>query len=208
MEWLKACVVFSGGIWRDALWDLEQTRTFLHWLAQIQQGQGTQKWPHVLLKDEFLSCLGAFALGVECSFPRSVQDWLPLDLQFSTSVSSLKRPSLKWSLLHPPVTVHHIPAFMSFMHIPIFVVKLLSGVWFFVTAWTAARQASLSFTISWSLLKFMSIELMRLSNHLMLCCPLLLLPSYSKCFLFFFFFYWCIYLLNVCFPHWNVSSRG
>ena len=90
-------------------------------------------------------------------------------------------------------TVHHIPACMSFMHIPIFVVKSLSGVWFLATAWTAARQASLSSTVSCSLLKFMSIEQMRLSNHLMLCRPLLLLPSYSKCFFFPFtnvFIYW------------------
>ena len=43
--------------------------------------------------------------------------------------------------------------------------------------WTAARQAFLSFTISQSLLKFMSIELLMPSNHLILCCPLLLLPS-------------------------------
>ena len=41
----------------------------------------------------------------------------------------------------------------------------------------AARLASLSFTISWSLLRFMSIESVMLSNHLILCCPLLLLPS-------------------------------
>ena len=41
----------------------------------------------------------------------------------------------------------------------------------------AGHQTSLSFTISWSLLKPMSIELMMLSNHLILCCPLLLLPS-------------------------------
>jgi len=46
-----------------------------------------------------------------------------------------------------------------------------------VTPWTAAHQSSLSFTISWSLLKLMSVELMMPSNHLILCCPLLLLPS-------------------------------
>ena len=46
-----------------------------------------------------------------------------------------------------------------------------------MTPWTAARQASLSFTISQSLLKLMSIELMKPSNHLILCCPLLLLPT-------------------------------
>ena len=44
------------------------------------------------------------------------------------------------------------------------------------TAWTAARQASLSITISRSLLKLMSIESMMPSNYLILCCPLLLLP--------------------------------
>ena len=46
-----------------------------------------------------------------------------------------------------------------------------------MTPWTAARQASLSITNSWSLLKLMSIELVMPSNHLILCCPLLLLPS-------------------------------
>ena len=46
-----------------------------------------------------------------------------------------------------------------------------------VSPWTAACQASLSFTISQSLLKFMSIESLMPSNHLTLCCPLLLLPS-------------------------------
>ena len=47
----------------------------------------------------------------------------------------------------------------------------------FAAPWTAACQASLSITNSWSLLKLMSIELVMPSNHLFLCCPLLLLPS-------------------------------
>ena len=55
--------------------------------------------------------------------------------------------------------------------------SLLSRVQLFVTPWTAALQASLPFTISWSLLKFMSIESVISSNHLILCHPLLLLPS-------------------------------
>ena len=46
-----------------------------------------------------------------------------------------------------------------------------------VTSWTEAHQASLSSTVSWSLLKFMSISSVMLSNHLILCHPLLLLPS-------------------------------
>ena len=56
-------------------------------------------------------------------------------------------------------------------------VQLFSSVQLFVTPWTAARQASLSITNSWSLPKLMSIELVMPSNHLILCCPLLLLPS-------------------------------
>ena len=59
----------------------------------------------------------------------------------------------------------------------VFVIQLLSHVLLFGTLWTAASQASLSFTISWSLVKLMSIELVMLSNHLILCHPLLLLPS-------------------------------
>ena len=56
-------------------------------------------------------------------------------------------------------------------------VQLLSSVRFFVTAWTAAHQASLSITNSQSLLKLMSIKSVMPSNHLILCHPLLLLSS-------------------------------
>ena len=53
----------------------------------------------------------------------------------------------------------------------------LSCIQLFATPWTAARQASPSFTTSWSLLKLMSIKSVMPSDHLLLCCPLLLLPS-------------------------------
>ena len=56
-------------------------------------------------------------------------------------------------------------------------VQLLGCVWLFATPWTAACQAPLSFTNSQSLLKFISTELVMLSNYLILCGPLLLLPS-------------------------------
>ena len=59
----------------------------------------------------------------------------------------------------------------------IVVVQWLSPVQLFVTPWTAAHQASLSFTISQSLLKLMSLESVMPSNLLILCHPLLLLPS-------------------------------
>ena len=57
------------------------------------------------------------------------------------------------------------------------VVQLPSQVQLFATPWTATCHASLSYTVSQSFLKLMSIELMMPSNHLILCCPLLLLPS-------------------------------
>ena len=56
-------------------------------------------------------------------------------------------------------------------------IQSLSGVLLFVTPWTAARQASLSITNSQSLLKLISIESVMPSNHLILCRPLLFLPS-------------------------------
>ena len=59
----------------------------------------------------------------------------------------------------------------------VIVVQSLSCVWLFVTPWTAAHQASLSFTISGRLLKLLYIESVMLSNHPVFCHPLLLLSS-------------------------------
>ena len=56
------------------------------------------------------------------------------------------------------------------------VVQSLSGIQFIVTPWTAAHQAPLSFTVSQSLLKVMSIEWVMSPNHLILCHPLFVLP--------------------------------
>ena len=58
-----------------------------------------------------------------------------------------------------------------------FVVQSLSRVQLFATPWTAARQTPLSSTVSWSLLRFMSIESAMLSNHLILCHPLSSCPQ-------------------------------
>ena len=69
-------------------------------------------------------------------------------------------------LFNNHITAHQFSSVQSFSH-----------VWLFVTPWTTALQASLSITNSWSLLKLMSIELVMSSNHLILCRPLLLLPS-------------------------------
>ena len=57
------------------------------------------------------------------------------------------------------------------------IVQSLNHIWLFETPWTAAHQASLSFTISQSSSKLMAIVSMIPPNHLILCCPLVLLPS-------------------------------
>ena len=64
----------------------------------------------------------------------------------------------------------------SILGIQFSIVQSISRVWLFATPWITARQDSLSFTNSWSLLKLMSIESAMPSSHLILCCPLLLLP--------------------------------
>ena len=66
---------------------------------------------------------------------------------------------------------------LRWYHNLVIVIQWLSCVWLFATPWTAAYHASVSFTVSWSLLKLLSMELVMPSNHLILCHPLLLLPS-------------------------------
>ena len=75
------------------------------------------------------------------------------------------------------IRVKNIKNILCTLKYCIFVVQSLSHVRLFMTPWAAAHQASLSFVISLSLLKFMSIDLMMPFNHLILCHPLLLLPS-------------------------------
>ena len=82
-------------------------------------------------------------------------------------------PQRQWHSLH----ILSRAALWWRMELFVVVVHSLNCVWLFATPWTAAHQAPLSFTISQSLLKFMSIGLMMLSNHLILCRPLLLLLS-------------------------------
>ena len=77
------------------------------------------------------------------------------------------------SLLCPHIYSYILRGLLLFFFLHV-VVESLSHIQLFATPWTAACQASLSITTSWSLLKFMS---MILSNHLVLCCPLLLLLS-------------------------------
>ena len=73
-------------------------------------------------------------------------------------------------------TIFLIYIFLNFLNF-IIVLPVQSLSTTLCDSWTAAHQASLSFTMTWSLLKLMSIKLVMLSNHLILCRSLLLLPS-------------------------------
>ena len=78
------------------------------------------------------------------------------------------------------ISMSFIPTFFSnfiSLDIPISWAQSFSHVWLFMTQWTRACQASLSITNFWSLHKLISIESVLPSNHLILCHPLLLLPS-------------------------------
>ena len=84
-------------------------------------------------------------------------------------------PATSTPRLQSQVASQPRPKFPALIHIV--VVQSLSYIRLFVIPRTAARQAPLSSTLSWRLLKFMSIELVMPSNHLILCHPLLLPPS-------------------------------
>ena len=84
---------------------------------------------------------------------------------------------IKWKVQRAPVFAPPHPLTLSFLHCHLLVVQSLSRAQLFATPWTAARQASLSPTVSQSLLKFMSIESVMHSEHLIFCRPFLPLPS-------------------------------
>ena len=87
-------------------------------------------------------------------------------------VSSKKRHLSVFSLTGIP---RFLPRRIYFLFLQFSSVQLLSHVWLFATPWITARHASLSITNSQSLIKFMPIESVMPSSHLILCCPLLLL---------------------------------
>ena len=90
----------------------------------------------------------------------------------------VSRVTLTLPLLAPrPIFCSLGSSLILWLLFKVYVVQSLSSVWLFATPWTAGHQSSLSFTISRSLLRLMSIESVMPSNHLLLCCSLLLLTS-------------------------------
>ena len=104
-------------------------------------------------------------------FPGLRRNLVEISLLFDSSPSTLFQTFL---LLYSFSSPSGIPPIYTLC---LFCCCSVSHVWFFVTPRTAAHQAFLSFTISWSLLTFMSIELVMPSNHFILCHPLHLLSS-------------------------------
>ena len=116
----------------------------------------------------FFSVLSIFDLQ-HCLLPTIkalLSPWMPVSHYLSASLSS------NTLLEADKLTNTH----SWFFHSQFSSVQSLSRVPLFVTPWTTARQASLSITNSWSLLKLMSIKSVMPSSHLILCRPLLLLP--------------------------------
>ena len=110
-----------------------------------------------------------------------VSKWLPSFLSNCNyqNLSSLSPQSSQprfWRAFHKQLTFN-IQVLLPSQPLVVIVVQSLSHVWLFANPWTAAHLAFLSFTISWSLLKLMPIESVMPSNHLILCCSLLLLSS-------------------------------
>ena len=95
------------------------------------------------------------------------------------SVSLYLLPSAGLLAPHPALTLNAEVTLTSFC-LGFTVVQLLRSTQLFVTLWTAARQASLSFTNFQSLLKLMSIKLVMPSNHFVLCHPLLLHSTFPS----------------------------
>ena len=120
---------------------------FPHLLSQLLKGMKTQLNPGIISR-----------LPSLCFHHKLHMVIFPLDW---------KLPEVEGLVLIVTLTLHSWDV----------VFQSVNHVWLFATPWTAACQASLSFTISWSLLKLMSTESVRPSNYLILFRPLLLLPS-------------------------------
>ena len=98
-------------------------------------------------------------------------------LIFSTLFSSCLCGNLswdKWFLLQTAMYILNLRLYSTFSEVA---VQPLSWTWLFANSWTAAHQAPLSFTISWSLLKFISTQSVMLFNHLILCLPFSFCPQ-------------------------------
>ena len=109
--------------------------------------------------------------SVDGDFWARILEWLAI-----TPLGDLPDPGIE--PVSPGLKTNSLPlCHLGRSFVPAVVYQLLSGIQLFATPCTAACQASLSFSISQNFLTFMSIKSVMPFNHLVLCCPLLLLPS-------------------------------
>ena len=143
--------------------------------------------PENVPTDHTVQCLGGYLSGSfphSCCLLKTIEKVCAFWSKISTPGIQHKeiiravgsKHSLSSSLRHTYSSLQNTPAPNESEQFRCLIrVKSLSHVQLFVTPWTAGRQASLSFTISWSLLQLMFIESVMPSNHLIICHPLFLL---------------------------------
>ena len=143
------------------------------------------KYWYILVHSNFILLI-IFICSKRISFPNKLHSHLRLFISCRVVKVSAQPPAFHpWPRRVPEAVCQSVPpgkpapeATVAVCDLGtwLVVVQSLSCVQLFVTPWPAAHQAPLSSTISWSLHKLMSIESVMPSNHLILCCPLLLPP--------------------------------
>ena len=147
------------------------------WLESLQFTRETWWFPSILMGYEGIHSPLAILWPM---YPQCRDTKLGSGLQSLPCYCRHNHRSRKgWIVNHtcPPTPHTHPYHVHTHTHTHFSSVQSLSRVWLFATSWTAAHQASLFITNSQSLLKLMSIGSVMPSNHLILCCPLFLLPS-------------------------------
>ena len=144
----------------------------------LQYSANQWPWQAILnyLKDDYLVCvlitiLSFFQSPLEQKKRRTLPCYYTLNLvRFELKIMVKMRYLHQWC-------IWHLYTFHIYYFYVVVVLQSLSHIQLFATPWTAAHQAPMSTTVSWNLLKFMSIKSVMLSNHIILCLPLLLPPS-------------------------------
>ena len=140
---------------------------FLGWMLTIKQCERKPRKHMVDLEKTYMRSLVSRLTGTEQDEVRGMWSWMCWISVISARSLSFRQLDLNtWLRFSEACDIERLSS-----------VQLLSPVRLFATPWIAACQASLSITNSQNLLKLMSIESMMPSNHLILFCPLLLLPS-------------------------------
>ena len=136
----------------------------------LQYSANQWPWQAILnyLKDDYLVCvlitiLSFFQSPLEQKKRRTLPCYYILNLvRFELKIMVKMRYLHQWC-------IWHLYTFHIYYFYVVVVLQSLSHIQLFATPWTAAHQAPMSTTISWNLLKFMSMESVMLSNHLILC---------------------------------------